>query len=165
MSAEATPLVIRRAVLADAAGIARVHVAGWRETYTRLLPEGALDGLDVEAGARRWAATITEASVSLVVAERDGSVVGFSAAATARSQERPRDRQLEAIYVLPSEYGRGTGQALLDAVLGDEPAFLWSALDNPRAQAFYRRNGFVDDGERSEYPLAGHPVAVARFVR
>lgn len=157
--------MIRRAVLADAAGIARVHVAGWRETYTRLLPEGALDSLDVEAGTRRWAATITEASRTIVVAERGGSVAGFSSATIARSQERPRDRQLEAIYVLPNEYGRGTGQALLDAVLGGEPAFLWSALDNPRAQAFYRRNGFVDDGERSEYPLAGHPVTVARFVR
>lgn len=53
------------------------------------------------------------------------------------------------IYVLASEYGSGAAQALLDATLGDSPASLWVADPNPRAQAFYRRNGFLPDGERT----------------
>ena len=41
----------------------------------------------------------------------------------------------------------GAGPALLRAVLDQaEPAALWVADPNPRAQAFYRRNGFVADG-------------------
>ncbi len=35
---------------------------------------------------------------------------------------------------------------MLDAVIDDGPALLWVAKDNPRAQAFYRRNGFTPDG-------------------
>jgi hypothetical protein len=30
---------------------------------------------------------------------------------------------------------------LLDAAVGSAPAFLWVAVDNPRAHAFYARNG------------------------
>ncbi len=38
---------------------------------------------------------------------------------------------------------------LFDAALeAGEPAYLWVAEDNPRAHAFYRRNGFVADGAR-----------------
>ena len=43
-------------------------------------------------------------------------------------------------------HGSGAGRALLDAVVGDEPASLWVVNPNPRAQAFYRKAGFVPDG-------------------
>jgi hypothetical protein len=39
------------------------------------------------------------------------------------------------------------GAALLDAVVGPhESATLWVADTDPRAQAFYRKHGFVPDG-------------------
>lgn len=50
------------------------------------------------------------------------------------------------LYVEQASHGSGAGQALLDAVLPRHPAFLWVARDNPRARAFYRRNGFQADG-------------------
>ncbi len=34
----------------------------------------------------------------------------------------------------------------MDAVIGEQPAFLWVAEDNPRARAFYARNRFRADG-------------------
>jgi ribosomal protein S18 acetylase RimI-like enzyme len=43
-------------------------------------------------------------------------------------------------------YGTGVGQALLDTVLGEEPAIVWIAEQNERAQAFYRKNKFELDG-------------------
>ena len=159
------PLVVRPAVLADAEEIARVHIASWRETYTRLVPTGALDDLDVDARAERWSEIIGDERTAVCVAEHDGVVIGWASASPGREVGAPRDLELEGIYVLAAEHGGGAGQALLDAAVGDRPAYLWSAADNPRAQAFYRRNGFVDDGTRSEHPLAGHPVEIARFVR
>lgn len=56
--------------------------------------------------------------------------------------------ELDMIYQLASMHGSGSGQALLDATIADAPAFLWTAELNPRAQAFYRRNGFEPDGAR-----------------
>jgi len=45
----------------------------------------------------------------------------------------------------PSRHG--VGPALLEAVLDpEESAALWVADPNPRAQAFYRKRGFVADG-------------------
>ncbi|WP_346959115.1 GNAT family N-acetyltransferase [uncultured Arthrobacter sp.] len=79
-------------------------------------------------------------------------------------QALPRDRQLFSIYVAAEFYGAGVGQALLDATAGDGPAMLWVAKENPRAVAFYRRNGFNFDGTGQTDP--GAPMLVdARMVR
>ena len=41
----------------------------------------------------------------------------------------------------------GAGPALLEAVVDpEESVALWVADPNPRAQAFYRKHGFVADG-------------------
>jgi hypothetical protein len=46
-----------------------------------------------------------------------------------------------------ADHGTGAGSALLEAVVDpEESAALWVADPNPRAQAFYRKHGFVADG-------------------
>lgn len=87
----------------------------------------------------------------VAVAESGGGIIGFAAAGPAKEQGAPPGVELYMVYVSKSHHGAGVGQALLDAALGDQPAFLWVAKDNPRAQAFYRRNGFkVDGAERAD---------------
>ncbi len=54
--------------------------------------------------------------------------------------------ELYAIYVRASWHGTGVGQALLDATIGDLACSVWVLENNPRAHAFYARNGFVADG-------------------
>jgi GNAT superfamily N-acetyltransferase len=76
----------------------------------------------------------------------------------------PRERQLWFIYLLASAQGSGAGQALLDDVLGDEPASLWVFEANPRARAFYAKNGFVPDGARQPSGFDGAPDEI-RMVR
>lgn len=66
------------------------------------------------------------------------------------------------LYVVATEHGTGAGAALLDAVIGpDDSAALWVADPNPRAQAFYRRHGFVADGTVN----VEHGVREIRMVR
>jgi hypothetical protein len=49
--------------------------------------------------------------------------------------------------VIAADHGTGAGPALLSAVVNpEEPVALWVADPNPRAQAFYRKHGFVADG-------------------
>ena len=44
-------------------------------------------------------------------------------------------------------HGTGVGQDLLDAVIDPfVTTALWVADPNPRAQAFYSKNGFIADG-------------------
>ncbi|WP_344779768.1 GNAT family N-acetyltransferase [Microbacterium kribbense] len=75
-----------------------------------------------------------------------------------------RRNQLYAIYVFAAHYGTGVGQALFDQTLGGGAAMLWVAKENPRATAFYRRNGFRLDGVEQIDPYT--PIITdARMVR
>ena len=56
--------------------------------------------------------------------------------------------ELYAIYVRQAWQGTGVGQALLDASVGNLACSVWVLENNPRAHAFYARNGFVADGKR-----------------
>jgi len=156
---------VRPASVDDARGIAEVHVQAWREAYVHQLPADVLAGLRVEPRVERWAAIIEDDLTDVVVAELDGRIVGWATASGGREDDRPARRELEGIYVLAELYGTRAGQLLLDAAIGTDDAYLWMLDDNPRAEAFYRRNGFARDGALKERPLAGHPVRIARLVR
>ncbi|WIB26216.1 GNAT family N-acetyltransferase [Curtobacterium sp. MCSS17_015] len=164
----AQPVTVRPAVDADAPGIAGVHVQAWREAYAHLLPAAFLASLDPVTRTTRWRRTIAGASAagtSVAVAEHGGAVVGWATAGPGRDDPSVRDVELTGIYVLAAMHGGGAGQLLLDAVLGDAPAFLWIADDNPRAEAFYRRNGFRRDGTTKTERLGDNALLAARMVR
>lgn len=100
----------------------------------------------------------------VVVAEVDGEVVGFAQAAASRDEPPVRAEELSTLYLRAAQHGSGLGQALLDAVLAGRPASLWVAEENPRAIAFYRRNGFTPDGAR-QVDDAWEGLAEVRLVR
>lgn len=158
-------LRLHRAAVDDAAGIAHVHIQSWRETYAGWLPAELLAGLAEEPRATRWAAIINEGASEVVVAEVDARIIGWASAGEGRDEDAPARRELEGIYVLGEAHGTGVGQQLLEAVLGEGSAYLWVLDGNPRAEAFYRKNGFIRDGAAREERLAGHPVPVVRMVR
>lgn len=141
---------VRRARPADAAGMARVHVQSWRETYRGIMPDAMLD--DPEAPVRRermWTTVLTDeryAGNAVAVAEVDGRVVGIAMSAPAGAVHDGA-RELQVLYLLAAHHGSGLGRRLLQAVVPDgSAAALWVADPNPRAQAFYRAAGFVPDG-------------------
>lgn len=156
---------VRPASVDDARGIAAVHVQAWREAYVRQLPAETLAGLRVEPRVERWASIIVDDGTDVSVAEVDGRIVGWATAGDGRDDDRPTSRELEGIYVLAEHHGTGAGQLLLDAAIGVGDAYLWMMDDNPRAEAFYRRNGFVRDGLERDQVMAGHPIHIVRMVR
>jgi GNAT superfamily N-acetyltransferase len=151
--------VIRPARVADAPGIARVH---WDSHQTTYVAPGRVEREKVEAWTMVirvsfWTANLAIANdvypppqgfhrMAIWVAEVDGEIVGWANTSAGRDADGPRDLELEGLYVLDAHHGTGVGQALLDAAVGDRPAYLWVLADNPRARAFYRRNGFEPDG-------------------
>ncbi|MGH1548504.1 GNAT family N-acetyltransferase [Leifsonia poae] len=158
-------IMVRRATVADAAGIARVHVTGWREAYAGRLAADFLDGLDEARFAANWERIVVDGVTDAFVAERDGEIVGWATAGPGRDDDPPRPRELEGIYLVASAYGSGAGQQLLDAAVGDSPAYLWVMEGNARAESFYRRNGFAPDGATSTHTLGATTVPVLRFTR
>jgi GNAT superfamily N-acetyltransferase len=158
-------ITVRRATAADAPGVAAVHVASWREAYAGRIPDQHLASLDVGRRTRGWAAMLERGAKDAFVAELDGEVVGWATAGPGRDEEPPRPRELEGIYVLARVYGTGAGQRLLDAAVGDAPAYLWVLEGNGRAESFYRRNGFARDGVTKTETIGGAALPVIRMSR
>jgi ribosomal protein S18 acetylase RimI-like enzyme len=158
-------LTVRPAVAEDAAGIARVHIQAWRESYAHLLPAASLARLEQGPREERWRSILAAAASDVWVACAGREIVGWASAGGGRDDSGPRARELQGIYVLASQYGSGAGQLLLDAAVGSGGAYLWVAENNPRAFAFYTRNGFVPDGATGSHELAGTAVRILRMVR
>jgi L-amino acid N-acyltransferase YncA len=157
---------VRRATADDADAIGAMHVAAWSEAYPHLLSAASLERATPESRGRRWREIIAdEPERRIFVAEAEGEIVGHSSAGPALDEDAPRALELRSIYLLARAYGSGAGQDLLEAAIGSEPACLWVAEDNPRAQAFYRRKGFAADGERKLAPFILDEVAEIRMVR
>ena len=69
-------LVVRRALPADAASLASVHVQSWREAYRGIIPQTYLEQLSVTAHERQWRRSLGGGGWAFV-AEWEQRVVGF----------------------------------------------------------------------------------------
>lgn len=140
---------VRPARIADAAAIARVHVASWRSTYRGLLTDEFLDSLDEATYTQRWGRILAEGSSRVYVASRGEDVVGFASGGRERAGEDGFEGELYAIYVVREAQGQGHGRRLVEAVvtglreLGLEDMIVWVLRDNPSARRFYERLGGV----------------------
>lgn len=145
---------IREPTEDDVEGMARVHVGSWQETYSDTMPHDVLHAPDLLDRRRRmWASFFTpdnRQKYRVAVADQDGQIVGIAMAGPSTDDDRAGELHLFVLYTYASIHGRGAGARLLDAVVAaDEPVALWVADPNPRAQAFYRKQGFAADGSRT----------------
>ncbi|GIH02707.1 N-acetyltransferase [Rhizocola hellebori] len=144
-------LTVRPARVEDVTQMARVIVRCWQETYRGLMSDAVLDDPGLPAARERfWTAALTDERYRenrAAVAERDGELVGVAMSGPPLDAGATWARQLYVLYVYAADHGTGAGPALLEAVVdAQEPVALWVADPNPRAQAFYRKHGFVADG-------------------
>jgi GNAT superfamily N-acetyltransferase len=143
--------VIRRATVADAAGIARVQVDGWRAAYRGLVPQAHLDGLSYADREQRWAAIAANPEQATFVALAGEVVVGFGNGGARHSQRLDSDGELYALYVWPGRWRSGFGRRLIGAVAAELAARgsvglgVWVLRDNAAGCRFYAALG----GQRS----------------
>lgn len=155
---------VRRATLDDCAEVGRVHYRAHIESYVDHVPAGVIESFPAEQRAENWKRMVSAGVDELWVAEEDGQIVGFASAGPSRDTPPVRARELSSIYLLAAHQGSSLGQTLLDAACGTQPASLWVLEDNPRAHAFYRRNGFLPDGtSKLDKPFGN--VRIIRMVR
>ncbi len=159
-------VVIRPVRDTDVESLGRVHAECWHETYDHLISSAALENLSPRRVAELWSHWVEQGEDFTLRAAVSGSqIVGFAGSGPARDKDAPRERELYFIYLLKSFQGTGVGQELFDAVLSDEPSYLWVAKDNPRAHSFYKRNGYELDGAEQLEPFLGEELLEVRFVR
>jgi L-amino acid N-acyltransferase YncA len=145
------PVSIREATFADAPGVARVQVDTWRTAYRGMIPDSYLDSLNYEESAQRWGRGFSnpEWRGFAFVAEEAGEIVGFAVGGPQRSEVPGYDGELNAIYVLQDQQGKGIGRALAQAVTrellarGMHSMVVWVLTDNHPSRRFYESLGGV----------------------
>ena len=157
---------IRRASVADAAGIASVHVRTWQAAYAHIFGSERLAQLDVRRRVEGWTRVLADGE-PVFVADDDGRVVAFVSVGACGELEGVGE--LYAIYALPEAWGSGAGAGLMRAAVeqlgadGYREAILWVLEDNPRARRFYEREGWYADGGRKEDDFFRVPVTEVRY--
>lgn len=136
---------IRPATGMDASAIAHVHVESWRTTYAGIVPDAYLAGLDEILRARLWQEWLA-GSALVLVAEKDGHVVGFAHGGSNREALEDCDAELYSVYLLREAQRHGVGSALLRTIAsalferGFRSMAVWVLERNP-ARSFYEKMG------------------------
>jgi ribosomal protein S18 acetylase RimI-like enzyme len=163
---------IRPALESDALGVARVHVDTWREAYRGIVPDAYLESLSLDKRESIWRVAIADGTPELWVVDSGSEITGWAAFGPSRDIDAARSAgELEAIYVMPSSWGKGLGQSLWQVARrrlvqrGFLSATLWVLKDNLRATRFYRAAGFVEDlASEKEIVIGGRKLLEVRYL-
>jgi putative acetyltransferase len=140
--------ILRPATADDVEAVTAVFHRGWHDAHPGLVPEGLTERRTLEAFRERVAQRIAETDET-TVAEVDGAVAGFLMV---------HDDEAEQVYVDRPYRGTGLANLLLTeaerqiAEAGYDVAFLAVVRGNARAQTFYSKQGWVDEGD-VDYPV------------
>ena len=145
-------MVIRPATPADGAALGRLGGMLMRGHHAYDPQRFLTPGDDAEDGyASFLGSQLTEADVTVLVADVDGTVAGYVyAGIEPLSWKELRDEcgYVHDLAVDPARRHHGVGRALLDAALdwlrarGMPRAMLWTAEPNDAAQRLFERRGF-----------------------
>ena len=167
---------VRIAWAVDAAAIAALQVAVWRERYAGSLPPDVLQELPVDAFTERWQRAIvrpSEARQRVLVALDAERVVGFVAAAPATDADAHpgRDAEVTEFAVRAGEL-RSDGafqllHAVVDTLRSDRftRATLWLTSTDDSAREFFSEQGWAPDGGHRELDLYGDGSVTVKQVR
>jgi len=161
---------IRPLTEADIDALAEVHVRTWQSAYAGIVPAEVLDALDPAVWAERRRSWSVPPGASTLVADDDGTLIGFANFGPSRVDQAGADEydmstgELYAIYVDPGHQGAGAGRLLLTAAreelatAGFAEMRLWVLEENHPARRFYEYMGMAPNGERSHYTPRGSTV-------
>lgn len=163
---------IAAALSKDCRAVAQIHVEAWRVAYDGIVPSDYLAALSVDKRETAWRTAIERGTPRVLVARTDEDVVGWIAYGRCRDDgSGPDVAEIWAIYVAPTAWSTGVGQALWKAACRDlqEQGFrsvtLWVIRDNARAIRFYERSGFAIEADSAkEFELGGAQITEVRLV-
>jgi GNAT superfamily N-acetyltransferase len=145
----------------DAASIARVQLAAWRDMYADLLTPAVLDSLDVDEVADRWSVSLTkppDARMRVLVALDRADVRGFTLVHPSFDPDADQvaDGEVGEFVVDPEHRGEGHGSRLLQAAMDTLAADRftrvrwWVASTDDALRDFVTSSGWEADGAHRE---------------
>ncbi len=145
---------IRPATPADLPAIDHIFRTSFCDTFAHLYAAEDLATFLGTLSDERWRAEFGDLAMAFAVGPAEGEVAGFAKLGPNRLPhvEPGAVIELRQLYLLKAAHGTGLASALMDWVLaearrrGAERLALSVFSENWRAQAFYRRYGFVDRG-------------------
>lgn len=149
----------------EAEAVGRIYAASWKYAYRGIVPQAYLDTLT----GHRWAALLPDSPHHSYVLLDGGGLVGTSSLTPARDESMAGRGEIISLYLLPEQFGRGYGKALMDfdvRTLGEAgfgEIYLWALEGNERARAFYERYGFRRDGGTKVCEIGGAPLTEVRY--
>ena len=145
---------IRKAHSKDFADIVHIHCKSWHDAYLNLLPKSYINNKNnLIEKTKMWQEVITHPDVIIWIAyDANHKSLGFIGYFT-----KNNSYEITTLYVLSEYHGLGIGSKLmkrsLQAILSfniNANFYLWVLEDNASAIHFYKKFGFVYDGEKSE---------------
>ena len=140
---------IRSAEITDAAAIACVHITSWQSAYRGLVSDSVLDGMSLVRRAQAWYEILSARQSTTLVADLDGSVIGFADFGPARDEDLDPPSVAELRPCMCSlRIGRAVSafafwsrmRSLLRPT-DSSRLVLWVLESNQRGRAFYERQG------------------------
>ncbi len=165
-------MILRQGVAVDLALLADLSVRTFREAFESFYAtEDFEDFLQGAFNAEKLRKELADPACTFLFAELEGEPVGYALVREGPPEpcvQGPDPIELVRIYALQKAVGKGVGPALMEACIriakekGAKTLWLGVWENNPRALAFYARQGFVDVGFHTF--LVGSQVDVDRIL-
>jgi GNAT superfamily N-acetyltransferase len=138
----------------DAGPLAALFRDTFTETFQHLYDPADLTAFLAQHTAAHWAEQLRDPTFAVRVAERNQRAVGLAKIGPVKLpvEEPHLSLELRQLYVLQAVRGSGVAAELIGWVIrearsrGAHNLYLSVFTENPRAQKFYTRLGFVDVG-------------------
>ena len=147
---------IRRAEITDIAGIAKVQVDAWHETYKGLICDEYLKALSYGDKTEKWKRIIEDEGRpqrTLVIENESKDIVGFAFCGPNEEKEYDYDADLHALYILKAYQNQGYGSKIIKMAvkelvdLGYNSLIIWALEGNDYCR-FYEKMGGIKVEER-----------------
>ncbi|MDP9988416.1 GNAT superfamily N-acetyltransferase [Arthrobacter oryzae] len=158
---------LRQATPEDAEAVVLMQTQAHEECYPHLLSADffARRRASIPERVVRRRTFLARDEPRILAFDGNDQLMGYADAGPGREDDAPEALELYSIYTLRRTYGTGLGAALVSAAVGSGPAYLWVLENNPRALAFYRKQGFRPDGKRNTLPPEWEELPEVRLVR
>lgn len=139
--------IIRLNEIQDQGQMARIKIDGWKSAYDKIIAAKYLNELDYESQKNRYISSFEEYKDLVLVADRDGEILGYSCFNYYDNADSKYDAELVSLYIKKSEMGRGIGSNLLKETAkllynnGKSNMIIWCLANNQPAIDFYERLG------------------------